>query len=337
MCIIIEQKLNYTLPWEMLETACFNNPHGYGLVIKDPRINKLQVIRKLTTDAKEIYDLLKDNEDCLRYLHLRWRTEGDINEENLHPFCVFHSDARQIYFMHNGTLPFEFKPTVNEKISDSKKFNDNWLTPFLTRLHGPSGKGDYHDEFFLSQLKKIWTGDHNRGLLISNDLQPLYINKVKWETIKDGKGDDFFASNDTYFKSVVRGPEFERRKKEKEEAEKSARKFPKIAENTNSKNTTQKVLFNLKDVNLKSKPSLTDDLSDIFEDVDLYSEDGYGALVAVTSTEFDELCLKEPGTASSLLVLLSSEYYSLLENFRAYKKAVEKARESKDWKDLPKK
>lgn len=332
MCVIIEQKVGYTLPKEMLQIAMFNNPHGYGLVVKDPVNKKVQVTRKLKSDFEEVYDLLTDNEDCIRYLHLRWKTEGDISEENVHPFCVFHSDARQVYFMHNGTLPFEFKPKQDEKISDSKKFNDQWLVPFLTRLHGPDGKGDYHDEWFIQQLQKVWSGDHNRGLIVSNDLNPLFINHSKWEVIKDGNGGEFFASNNTYFTHIVRGPEFERRKKEKEEAEKSAKKFQNPQNNIH---TVSKVIVPLKNIDLKPHIPLSSDLSDIFEDVDLYSGEGYLALAAVVPAEFDELCLKHPETASNLLLMLSSEYKDIYYENKTLVKSIKAAQEKKDLKELP--
>lgn len=331
MCVIIEQKIGYTLPKEMLKMAMFNNPHGYGLVIKDPVNKKVQVIRKLKADLEEVYDLLKDNEDCLRYLHLRWKTEGEISEDNVHPFCVFYSDARQIYFMHNGTLPYKFKPSNAEKISDSKKFNDTWLTPFLSRLHGKEGKGDYHDDWFISQLKDVWTGDHNRGLIVSNDLEPLFINDKFWKVIKDGHGNEFYASNDTYFEKLIRGPEYDRLKKEKEEAEKAAKKFQ-IPSNSNT--NTPKILTELKDVDLAPVPKI--DLERIFEDLDLYTSDGYLALAAVTSSEFDELCLKNPDTASSLLLNITTEYKDLFYELEALRKSVKLATEKKSLKELPK-
>src|SRR5690606_28430826 len=120
-------------------------------------------------DPEEIYDLLKDNEDLERFLHLRWMTEGDITEENCQPFCAYSSNKREVYFMHNGTL-YDYRPKtsrvsyingvktedIGETASDSKKFNDEFLAPFLLRFKGEHGPADATDPFAKMIIAKYW-------------------------------------------------------------------------------------------------------------------------------------------------------------------------------------
>ena len=319
LCVIIEQKPGYTLPYEKLETAVYNNPHGFGLILRDAKLKKLQVIKKLKSDPKEIYDLLKDNEDIERYLHLRWKTEGEINTDNLHPFCVLHSDTLQIYFMHNGTF-HTYRPDAEkvewvnnqkriikpaETDSDTSKFTKKVLTPILSRFHGNDGKSDYHDPVFIDVLNKYWPGTYNRGLLISNKYLPLFINTDDWKVIKNKDGSEFYASNNDYFDDLKRGPVFEQRKEEqrkKEEEEKERRKKEREQDESPFRYRNSTVspasshfgrnVEHLKDIDLKKGEIDLKNLSQLLDDFDLYDWDGVYDLRNLTKDELDELVKK---------------------------------------------
>lgn len=335
MCVIISLKPGYTLPYDQLKNAAHNNPHGYGLILKDVKNQKLQVIKakekdfKNGNDPKEIYDLLKDNEDLERFLHLRWKTEGDITEENCQPFCAYSSNKREVFFMHNGTL-YDYRPKVGttrwingtkvedtgETSSDSKKFNDEFLSPFLLRFKGENGLADVTDPVAKAIIHKYWgTGDHNRGLIITNDLDPVFINLNKWVTIKDGN-QVFMASNDSYFDKLTRGPEFERLKKEEEE---SRRRFQEERAKSTKQNSDSTHITKLKSILLGDKIQLPINIKELLHDIDIYDPNGISQLKNITALEWDVFIgNNEDGVA--LLVHLTDEFSTLYDK---YQKAIE--------------
>lgn len=334
MCNIIFLKPGYTLPFAMLQNMVWNNPHGYGLVLRDPEAKKLQLIKskekdlETGTDPKEVYDLLKKHEDVERYLHCRWKTEGDISQENVQPFCSYYTDERQVYFMHNGTL-YDWKPETPKVIwqngkrietgdsdgnkSDTRKFNDDFLSPLLNRISGENGKGDILDPVFQRIVGKFWgVAQHNRGLLISNDLGAVYINPANWETIKDGEN-EFKSSNNTYFDKLTRGFEFDRLKKLEEE-EKKAR-----FQNTPSYNKNSAEVFKLKSILLEDKIKLLPNVADLLYDGDIYSYQGVDSLKNLTHLEWETFLAKaQEDDAIALLMHITDEFGKL---YDAYKKA----------------
>lgn len=329
MCKIIILQPGYTLPYDMLETACYNNPHGYGLVLRDPKHNKLQLIKsgesalEKGNDPKEIYDLLKDNEDIERYLHLRWKTEGEISQENVQPFCSFHSDKRQVYFMHNGTLSNWKAPTTydrwengvkisnqngQDKRSDSNRFNEIFLSPLLNRFEGANGRGDIEDPIFQTVLNKFWEiGSVNKGLLISSDQGYYLINKDNWKEIKVTDG-SFWASNDTYFEKVIRGPVHEAREKERKEKEAAENRARFQNHNNNFGKKDSKTLFELKNILLQDKILLSANIKDLMADVDVYSEEGMASLKNMTAIEWETFLEKNKEDSVALLIHFTDEY-----------------------------
>lgn len=203
-------------PEDKLYNAVWNNPDGYGLVIKGSK--RFDIIRKLPknleNDPKEIMELLHKNKKFHRFLHVRNATKGGVTEENVHPFVVYEDDDRTVLFMHNGTLHTNFGEYPNTWC-DSKGFAVNVLEEIFSKSILNNGPGDYTDPYFQKLLDKNWTGYQNRGILISNNLNSLRFGN-DWKTYDVG-GKKWYASNDTYFNEVKRGPEFQRRKKKEEE------------------------------------------------------------------------------------------------------------------------
>lgn len=328
MCVISILEPGQILPKDWVTNAVYNNPHGFGLILKDPKRNKMEVIKKCPekgTDPEEILDLLEDNLEMKRYLHLRWRTDGPVDVDNAHPFTSYYSDRRQVYFMHNGTL-HSYKPRaggwvteggvrteiIAEDASDTKLFNERVLQPLLLRWEGSQGRGDISDPVFCEVIDKYWgaTGD-NKGILICNDLDDIYINRARWSILKDTNDDPFFASNDSYFKQLVRGPVFEELKKvrEKEEAEKRAKasRFhdrPKIV-------GTALSVSNLKNFRFHEKTKLPEEVQDIFNDVNLYTRDGLSQLENLTPLELESIAKNHPEELTTFLVFFTSEYAGL--------------------------
>lgn len=324
MCNILALSPGVMLPFDKFENMVNNNPHGFGLILKDPKHKRLEVIRRCNVkgnDPKEIFDLIDDNKDIERYLHVRWRTDGPIDIDNTHPFPAYASDKRQVYFMHNGIL-HDYKPKcktttyengvavvseAEEGTSDSKKFNDEFLAPYLLRHVGENGPADISDPVFQGIVQKFWGHGDSKGLLVSNDQDFVLINRKSWKELDFGKG-KFWSSNDTYFNTLSRGPVFEEQKKKREEeAKKREGRFQNRGANDSG------AITDLKNVNLKPRATLTEDLSRIFEDYDIWTEEGMASLNNLTNLELDHLVKHSPEEAVNLLLTLTGYYSDLHE------------------------
>ena len=204
MCVIIALSKGQAIPFEKLKNATLNNPHGFGLIMTNEK--KLNVYHKFDpkgNDPEVVAKQLEKNKDAdMRYLHLRFRTRGDSSTENTHPFTVFKRDNRRIEFMHNGSLN-RFQLANETKKSDSRMFAENFLSPFLSRWVGDNGPGDIED-ILAEEIIDNFFGVSNRGLLVANDLDPLFLGK--WSTIDDEeKKGKVVVSNDDYFGWVQSG------------------------------------------------------------------------------------------------------------------------------------
>ncbi len=228
MCVIIALKPNQKIPYAMLETACFNNWHSFGLVVKVD--GKLDIIKEVPksgeVDPKRVEKLLKDNEQYERFLHLRHNTAGATTMENTHPFEVFYDEKKgeHVVFMHNGTFyQYKSKKVVNgietdddSGPSDTKNFVDRILIPYVSAMDFGTGRGDISHPLFTQLIEKMWPSGSNRGLLISSKHPSVFIDK--WEDVGP-EGSKFKASNNDYFTSVKRGPEHSRREVRRKEQE----------------------------------------------------------------------------------------------------------------------
>jgi hypothetical protein len=99
MCLIIARKMNTeAIPENYIRNASRNNPDGFGIVAKhgESVITLKDVEMKSTLDA--IRDLEKANAEFVA--HFRYRTHGEIDEENTHPFKL----AGENYLAHNGQI-----------------------------------------------------------------------------------------------------------------------------------------------------------------------------------------------------------------------------------------
>lgn len=304
MCVILVLQPTVMPLKEKLINAVYNNPHGYGLILKDKKKGKIvDVIRECPTenDPEVIHKLLVDNKKYERYLHIRWKTEGDISLDNTQPFKVFEKDGRQIWFMHNGTLHKWARPANSasnvwdlksqryrpasevddetlKDASDSRRYSELELKPFLDRLGG-----DLHDPVVQEILRRSWDAASSRGILISNDQSPLFFSAGSWKTIK-GEGDkEFFSSNDDYFNSLTRG--FEKERREAEERKKRAEDYKNSQPVVVRANETLKVTC----PSFRKIHGLGPKASDLFTDWSLWDPTGFIALANLSQNELVEI------------------------------------------------
>lgn len=237
MCVILILRPGQMPPLEMLENAVYNNWHSYGLVTQ---YNGMLDIKRVVPESgevspEEVWNALSADKAYERILHLRHNTAGATSLENCHPFDVYFGGKnkkpnRQVVFMHNGTM-HSYKSKMKNQYghdvddpdgpSDTKNFVDQVLTPLMAGTDFGNGRGDIESDMIKKILSSLWPGGDNRGILISNDQDPLLLGQ--WETIKPVFSDPkthFVASNNTYFDRVIRGPEHTRRLARQEEERK---------------------------------------------------------------------------------------------------------------------
>ena len=118
MCLIAYNPLGARLNKSLMRVAYDNNPHGVGVVWLDDD-NELSVMKDVC-DFKTFWTLLGYLEGYSYAFHLRWKTRGEINPDQCHPFQVLNKQqhGHDLYMMHNGTI-FELQ---DKKKSDSQMF-----------------------------------------------------------------------------------------------------------------------------------------------------------------------------------------------------------------------
>lgn len=201
MCAIIYLPAGKSLLKTHLTNCVYNNAHGFGIVTNvDGQLDVFRHFDEKGNDPELVEEELKKRENLDRYLHLRYATVGDKDLKNTHPFTVYEGpDNHKIVFMHNGSI-YEFKSKDDTSISDTRAFAEKFLTPFLQKFHGDNGVADIEDNMMDFVLSKFFSTSTNRGLLISNKLDPLYLGT--WTSF-ESNGEKFLVSNSDYFTNVT--------------------------------------------------------------------------------------------------------------------------------------
>lgn len=322
MCIIFHLKPGYTLPKRLLANACYNNPHGYGIIIK--KEGKINVVKDLPADGNDpevLYKILKDNEDADRFCHVRWKTAGAISLDNTQPFQVYNDRGREIWFAHNGTLN-GFTPPYNHmqsrvdpnEMSDSRKFAQDVLMKYLPKFMGDNGVGDYNDPVMKEIIEKAWSYS-NKGLVVANDLEPLILGEKHWEYIKtketvevDGveleiEG-EFYASNNDYFMELKRGPLHDKLEAEKRKKAEEA----KAAVSAFNTSTTGQEIVPLSSPAFSATYSIGEIAVEVLDDFDLYSPEGYVSLANLTYAEWITIFKKMPNDDAASLMIYCTDF-----------------------------
>lgn len=179
MCVIIEKQPGKVVPYEHLLAGAHRNPDGYGAVVVDR--GKLEIIRGLSLKdfkqgADQVAKLLEQAKDNLAYVHYRFRTKGDVNIDNVHPFPVFKSKDCEMVFMHNGTvMGFD----TGDKASDSKQLCDLIIAPLAKRCAALLGDENVCcDPLLANVLKQYAGGTYNKFVLVDNHGNSMVINRT---------------------------------------------------------------------------------------------------------------------------------------------------------------
>lgn len=117
MCILIHQKEGVTLDADMIADFYQKNSDGFGALLMLPDASgkeHLTMIKKIggvKSIAETYYEHIAGRNALM---HFRWRTHGEVDLENCHPYKV----TDDLWMMHNGVLH-----TGNE---DDKSKSDTW-------------------------------------------------------------------------------------------------------------------------------------------------------------------------------------------------------------------
>ena len=189
MCLIAISKNGRGIDKESLETAFVGNSHGAGFAyVDDGRV----VIKKgfFTFDAfyEEYQKII--GKPCL--IHFRWKTSGEKDEANCHPFEV----NENVCFAHNGVISgFNRVATM----SDTANFNEDIIKP-LTK---DSGEKEWWKNDGFKWFIEAAIGTNNKLVFFSKDETFVIFNEAlgEWNAEKD-----MWFSNDSYRVKKHRNP-----------------------------------------------------------------------------------------------------------------------------------
>lgn len=154
MCVIIYREPKITIPFAKLESACKVNADGMGVVVHDRgKIEVRKFFDPKGNDPDVLAKYLEQAKDNYVYVHLRYKTRGATDKDNVHPFGVLTQKKHgfDMQFMHNGTL----SDFGNAKTCDSKDFAKSFLQPLAERfLKAMDKEKVIHDPVFVSILEK---------------------------------------------------------------------------------------------------------------------------------------------------------------------------------------
>lgn len=120
MCLIIVNQTGKTRHNEQyLQFAYDNNPDGFGMMwAVNGKVHRAKGFHSFDEIMQDVSAI----EEYPHALHFRYRTEGAVSWDNLHPFQVLHTEKHgvDLSLMHNGTL--ECVPVLSSQDSDSRAF-----------------------------------------------------------------------------------------------------------------------------------------------------------------------------------------------------------------------
>ena len=122
MCIILFKKPGLAIDYNLLAASFHANPDGAGLMFPAQRQSgKVRVVKGFMEFGK-LASFLHDNDSWLTSqpvnFHFRWRTHGDTDPANCHPFPITRDHRRLTQLdvvvpyavMHNGVIPLYLAP-----------------------------------------------------------------------------------------------------------------------------------------------------------------------------------------------------------------------------------
>lgn len=205
MCVIMVKKPGIEVPFNLLESACIVNPHGFGVAVADRgKLYVEKMYEKEGNRPEPIAKALEDLKEHQIYLHLRFKTAGSLGEENCHPFQVLNmkEDGMDLVMFHNGTF-YEYKDDKDTSKSDTQCFAEQFVTPFYRRIYQTCPDEEILNDPLAAVIMEKFVGASSKVVLLDNYGNDLIVNKSKGKEYEWG-----WASNDYSFNRTHREPTY---------------------------------------------------------------------------------------------------------------------------------
>lgn len=163
MCILIHHPVGTMLTDEHFADFYDKNPDGFGAIINVG--HKVDVIKRVGTlnEIQRLYDKHIAGREAI--IHMRWRTHGDIDLHNCHPYEV----VPGLWMAHNGVL--SHGNTADPAKSDTWHYINDVLRPLLTK-----DPELIHEEAF-QKLVAAHIGYSNKFGFMDHEGRTVILNK----------------------------------------------------------------------------------------------------------------------------------------------------------------
>ena len=167
MCVIIYREPGIIIPHDKLVSACYVNADGMGIITVDR--GKMELRKYFDTrgnDPDILERALEEGKNLPMYVHLRYKTKGNTDKSNVHPFGVLKGKKHgmDLQFMHNGTLT----DYGTDADCDSKDFVKKLLTPLCEKLLHAVGPQDLTQDETLKEILKKYAGRSSYFMMVDN-------------------------------------------------------------------------------------------------------------------------------------------------------------------------
>jgi hypothetical protein len=199
MCVIISRKPGIDIPAAKIESACHVNSDGWGISVLDR--GKLITHKEYSSkgnDPERVLKALEQAKDHQVYLHLRYCTVGEKDEDNCHPVKILdqENDGADIFLMHNGTI-YDFKSETRKDRSDTVNFAELLLMPIFSAFADQVGGEEVLNEdqpcrWVIESVMAKFIGSSSKVLLYDNLGREIIFNR------KDGTEHQGWWSSNTY-------------------------------------------------------------------------------------------------------------------------------------------
>lgn len=204
MCVIIHKPAGISFDDKKLAAACNRNSDGYGFAIFDRgKIEIRKYLKPGGNSPDEVNSIMEQCKDQELFLHLRYKTVGDKNTDNCHPFPVCEVDGVNYYLMHNGTMnEFDKKdgrtdsyhygqdvvaPLVQGWVTDTP-LEDPFVKKVLAKFAGSANKIAIFDNKGNSHIVNRDAGSELGGCWVSNTYsfdEPKVYTYGRWKDEDD--------------------------------------------------------------------------------------------------------------------------------------------------------
>jgi len=182
LCQLIYKPAGFTIEKRLIESTCIVNPDGFGLMYYNNDTKDLQTFKLYNgdNDPEVLFPILEGLHDQDAFIHFRFRTKGEVNEDSCHPFQAYGENDRRVYLMHNGTISGYGSATE----VDSKEFAEKLVGPLYHRFLLSGIRNPLQDEFYHEIVQKF-IGSDSKVALLDNTGDSLIFNYQKGDVRKD--------------------------------------------------------------------------------------------------------------------------------------------------------